>query len=122
MFQTLWSNRCASIRPNVSNPSATSSDGKAMITIRQVANMDHEKTGMRSSVMRGGRIRRIVQSTVPDCNIAPTAAQKVPRIQRFIPKPGEYLLSDSGGYANQPSEAAPSDVRNDDSTATAPNA
>lgn len=96
MFQMSWVNTPGVIRPSASRPSAISSDGNAASTMRLVATMDHEKTGIRSMVMPGARRSSTVHSTVPATRIMPRLAAKLPRIHRSVPNPGENSALESG--------------------------
>src|SRR4051794_19883570 len=99
---------CAPCRSSSSRPKATTSDGKAKITSRHVASAVHEKTGMRSSVMPGARLRSSVASTQAAMTTWPAVTRMIPAIHRAMPLPGVFATLLSGSYAYQPELAAPS--------------
>src|SRR4051812_20082062 len=90
---------------------AAISTGNAKITISAVTVIAHVKTGIRSIVMLGARLRRTVLRRHAPHSSSPAVASATPRIHRSIPSPGELTAFDSGSKPPQVAAAAPLRVR-----------
>jgi hypothetical protein len=64
-------------------------DGKAKIVISEAISIAHRKTGMRASVMPGGRILRIVAMTLTEAASAATSVKVIICAQMSTRWPGE---------------------------------
>ncbi len=69
------------------------------------------KTGSRNIVMPGARMHTIVVMKLTEPMIVPKPVAAKPRTHRSPPRLGVNVESDSGAYANQPNDAAPSGTR-----------
>src|SRR3954465_1368538 len=120
MFQPLVVKRAGSTLLAATIPRPSSRDGNPDKTIRQVTISVQVKTGIRSSVTCGARIRRAVHSMVALIKSMPTAARNVPAVHNDIPSPGAEAPLDSGVYPHQPSCAPPVGVTNPQISASEP--
>ncbi len=76
--------------------------GTAKITMNENTSIDHTKIGMRLNVMPGARNLKMVTMKLTAPTVVEMPTKMIDSPQKSMLMPGEYALSVSGTYANQP--------------------
>src|SRR5437867_8658330 len=89
-------------RSTASRTAASVTAGTAKTTIAAKTSIDHTKMGIRFNDMPGARSLKIVTIKLIAPTVVDSPTKMMPRPQKSMLTPGEYVLDVSGTYANQP--------------------